>query len=435
MLPPVEDFSSTITRLFKEQSSNGEYKRVLTYTFQVTTDCSLRCSYCYQINKSHDKLSFDTAKKAIDYIFDNVYNEDSIFSYDRNLGIVFDFIGGEPLLEIDLVVQIIEYIERKMIEFDSPWLLTHRYSFSSNGVAYFDPRVQDMLNKYGDLISMAITVDGNKELHDKCRLFPDGSGSYDLAVAAALHQKEKYGEDATKITLCPENISETANAIIHMLELGFSHINSNCVFEEGWNIEHARVFYNELKTISDYVLDNNLEDSCNISLFNKNDFVPFAENDDDQNWCGGTGACVAINYTGNYYPCLRYMESSLGNDQPPLIIGNVDYGIYQTEEEKETLAMFKSITRTSQSPDKCNNCTIAKGCAWCSAYNYQVFGTPNKRATFICIMHKARALGNLYYWKKEAIKKNIKCDFSIIIDDNTAIDIIGEVEWKYLKCL
>ena len=56
------------------------------------------------------------------------------------------------------------------------------------------------------------------------------------------------------------------------------------------------------------------------------------------------------------------------------------------------------ITRRSQSTDECFNCPIAGGCAWCSAYNYQITGTPDKRVTYICVMHKARVLANEYYW-------------------------------------
>ena len=61
---------------------------------------------------------------------------------------------------------------------------------------------------------------------------------------------------------------------------------------------------------------------------------------------------------------------------------------------------LEQITRRSQSTDECYNCPIASGCSWCSAYNYEIYGTPNKRTTFICPMHKARVLANIYYWNK-----------------------------------
>lgn len=94
------------------------------------------------------------------------------------------------------------------------------------------------------------------------------------------------------------------------------------------------------------------------------------------------------------------MESSLGADIKPLIIGNVIDGIATNTEEQERIKELKSITRSSQSPEKCMKCPVASGCSWCSAYNYQKFGTANKRATYICDMHKAASLANTYYWNK-----------------------------------
>lgn len=431
MLPPNPDYSNLIERLFPEESPQGGNKRIVTFTFQVTTECSLCCTYCYQINKGHEMMSWEVAKATIDYIFDAAEKPDTVLSYEKVSGIVFDFIGGEPLLNIDLITQIIEYCEKMFIKRNSPWLFFHKYSFSTNGVAYFDPRVQKLINQYGDLISMGVTVDGHKELHDKCRLFPNGQGSYDFAIKAALDQKDRFNNDSTKITLCPENISETSKAIINMLELGFKHVYSNCVFEEGWTVEHAKTLYSEMKIVSDYILDHDLEDTCSVSLFSEDDFTPLSD-DDTNNWCGGTGSMLAVDYKGNFYPCLRYMESSLGKDRAPLIVGNIHDGAYQTPETKKIETELACVTRQSQSEQKCLDCKIAKGCAWCSGYNYQKFGTVNKRATFICVMHKARALGNWYYWKREAIKKKKKCNFQMNLSENDAIEIIGSDEWKYL---
>ena len=70
--------------------------------------------------------------------------------------------------------------------------------------------------------------------------------------------------------------------------------------------------------------------------------------------------------------------------------------------DNEFLQALSGITRQSQSTDECLNCSVNSGCAWCTAYNYDHYKTPNKRATFICWMHKARVLANYYYWNKLA---------------------------------
>ena len=69
------------------------------------------------------------------------------------------------------------------------------------------------------------------------------------------------------------------------------------------------------------------------------------------------------------------MPNSLGPDVKPLTIGHVDHGIECTCEERDCVKCLKAIDRRTQSTDECFNCPIADGCSWCSAYNYQVFGT------------------------------------------------------------
>lgn len=72
-------------------------------TFIVTKDCQLACKYCYLVGKnSKERMSWDIAKQAIDYILDN---EQSF----QEKSVVWDFIGGEPFLEIELIEKICNY--------------------------------------------------------------------------------------------------------------------------------------------------------------------------------------------------------------------------------------------------------------------------------------------------------------------------------------
>ena len=75
-------------------------------TFQITENCCLNCTYCYQHNKTSNKMTFDIAKNVIDQLLNN-----EIQGYTTNDigGVVLDFIGGEPLMEIELIEKIWEY--------------------------------------------------------------------------------------------------------------------------------------------------------------------------------------------------------------------------------------------------------------------------------------------------------------------------------------
>jgi uncharacterized protein len=145
---------------------------------------------------------------------------------------------------------------------------------------------------------------------------------------------------------------------------------------------------------------------------------------------------ISVDYKGDIYPCIRYMESSLGTDVPPVIIGNVYDGIMHHPEHKECVKCMRAITRLTESSKECLECPIAEGCAECAAYNYQDSGGCwNKRATYICIMHKARALANCYYWNMKYWKHGDLKRFKLWLPDEEALKIISQEELDNLKLL
>ena len=122
-------------------------------TFQVTDDCPMSCTYCYQGNKGHNFMSFDVAKKGVDLLFDMYKKDSDPFINHNTKAIILDFIGGEPLMAIDVIDYICTYFVKKCVELDHPWLYTWRASMTTNGALYFDERVQKFLKKFsGNII-------------------------------------------------------------------------------------------------------------------------------------------------------------------------------------------------------------------------------------------------------------------------------------------
>lgn len=438
-----EQWQDMIARLFPERilGPDGKTKRTervlsQTVTFQVTDDCNLACTYCYQIHKGKRRMSFEIAKKYIDLILSGEKGFSDYINPKISPGIIIEFIGGEPFLEIDLIDKICDYFSNQLIERQHPWATKYVFSICSNGVLYFDERVQRFLRKWNGHISFSVTIDGNKELHDSCRVFPDGRPSYDLAAAAARDWMSRGYYMGSKITIAPENVTFFYDAVKHMVELGYTEINANCVYEKGWKKKHASVLYEEMKRVADYFLEKNLDFDKEYfcSIFDADMFRP-KEDTDLQNWCGGNGVMLSCDPDGYLFPCIRYMESSLGGEQEPYSIGHVDRGICRTECEKCRVECLRKIDRRTQSTEECFSCPIAEGCSWCTAYNYQVFGTPDARATYICIMHKARALGNIYFWNKYYRQHGRKERMKVYIPDEWALEIISQKELNMLKNL
>lgn len=727
----ADSYDDFISRVYNRYNEPMEHS-TRTVTLQVTDSCNLRCKYCYQLNKAQHFLSVEDGKKFLTALLDGDY--DKYAGYDKTTAIIIEFIGGEPLLAIDIIAELSDFFVQELIRRDHKWLKNYVFSICSNGVLYFDPRVQAYIQKHLGHLSFSISIDGNKELHDSCRVFPDGTGSYDKAIAAVRHYRDYYHRDiGSKMTIAPGNIIYVADAVKDLIKNGYTAINLNCVYEEGWTDEHATILYNQLKEIADYLLENNLQDKIYLSMFEENMFHPKAKDDDD-NWCwgartpilttrgykdiedvrvgdlvyteggtiqpvidvkshfadncveikasgafplvatdnhklyalkkiydkypikslrqgdlvrlnmlpkdravavkdelaylighylasgnsnkenafiincrarkvkelievlerlginfdyskkgnkatltlltetvdtkywfnkcawrrvpceilqwndkalksfingfahgcgtlkynkqmiysipnydltidillilrtigykpvckktkdgyeiwhfvvgiankylkrfndsiwtnnltwqkvepqtvynltvandhsyfagsyvssncGGDGSMLAVDWRGDLYPCIRYMESSLNGEQEPMIIGNVNTGIMSNEVECERANCLHCLKRSNQSTDECMNCRVAEGCGWCSGYHYQHFGTVYKRATYICPMHQARSLANVYYWNKVYRLAGENKRFVMFLEKEKALQIISENEWKLLKWL
>lgn len=404
----------------------------------VTHDCNLRCTYCYEHNKNKEnKMSKETATKIIDLLFKEDLNNSRYLNKENAHGIIFDFIGGEPFLEIELISYFMDYFRQKALELNHRWLNNYMINITSNGINYFDKRVQDFLEMNYGRFSLSITVDGNEALHNSCRTFPNGTGSYCFAREALLDVIKKYNQRGTKLTFSKQNISYLYDAIINMIEeFGLNYIFGNCVFEDNWDEKDARIFYYELKKVADYLINNNKYSNTYVHLLNAEIGNPLPLENNNSNWCGGTGNMLAFDTNGEIYPCLRYAPLSIGDKQPKLLLGNLEEGLLHTEKTNKVADMLDSITRESQSTEECLKCPIASGCAWCSAYNYEVFGTPNKRVTNICIMHQARVLAKIYYINNLCNKVNSQeSKMKINIPEEWALKIISKEEFDMLKNL
>lgn len=430
-MPRVMSFTDTFTRMYPEFI--GEDYGIKTITFVVTEDCNLKCSYCYQGCKTKKVMTKEVAKEAIDLLLSNKNN------YINSKGVILDFIGGEPFLEIELMDYIVEYFKYKTLELNHSWGKYYMLGISSNGTLYDNPKVKEFLLKNKNKVSLGITIDGNKELHDTCRLFHDGRPSYDIVIKNAREymkfSNQSFG--TTKLTVAPSNIDYLYKAVKNMHMENILCVHANCVYEEGWNEEHATKLYYQLKQVADYLLNEGYEDELYCSFFDEHIGIALDllnNEDDNRNHCGGTGHMLAIGHDGTFYPCIRYMSYCLPSHREPISIGNLKDGIGIKEKDKSTIDKLQKITLCSQSTEECISCPIARGCGWCSGYNYDYTGDPNKRVTFICCMHKARVLANHYYYMKLLEVKNEDAGYhkTLNLPKEEALKIISEEEYNML---
>ncbi len=391
---------------------------------------------CYETHKCDERMSFETAKKFIDLLFGMDENNHRYVNEQEANGICLDFIGGEPLLEVKLMDKICEYFVLEALRRNHRWATRYMISISTNGVAYFEPAVQHFFKKWGNKVSVGITIDGNKELHDKRRRFADGRPSYDLAAAAFKDAIKRYGYDGTKLTIARANLPYLATAFKDMInEFGVSYIQGNPVFEEEWNNEDANLYYHQIKEVADWLLEDDRWRRIGTSFLDQ--WIGHAlPESDNQNGCGGSMKMLCVDTDGKIYPCVRYSPVSIGEKAAGACVGDVDNGLLATEQQCTFAHCLDCITRRSASTDECWKCPIASGCASCNAWQFDRYGDANHRCTNICPMHKARVMASAYYYNKLwRLTGDESLHFDINIPPELALPIVGKQEYELLLAL
>ena len=100
-------------------------------------------------------MTIEVARNAIDTILQNRKD----FSESA---VTWDFIGGEPFLEIELIDKICDYIKIRMYELNHPWFNKYIFNFSSNGILFNDPRVQEYIQKNKTHVRIGISGDDQR---------------------------------------------------------------------------------------------------------------------------------------------------------------------------------------------------------------------------------------------------------------------------------
>lgn len=397
----------------KENSKPWQSGTGKNITFIVTKDCQLACKYCYLVGKNtKERMSWDVAKQAIDYVLDHEADM-------KEESVIWDFIGGEPFLEIDLIDKICDYLKVEMYRRKHHWFNSYRFSFATNGINYGTEKVQNFIKKNHAHLSIGITIDGTKRKHDLNRIWKteemqrgitpkpeDEKGSYDDVVKNIPLWLEQFPGAGTKVTISSADIPYIKESVLHLYSLGIHEVNINCVFEDVWKEGDDKLFEEQLMQLADAIIDGGYYQDYACSFFTEQMGKPLDCKLDNQNWCGA-GRMLAVDAEGNFYPCTRFAQYSL-RSKKAWIIGNVRDGI-----DKNKLRPFLTLDRCTQSTQECIDCEVASGCAWCQGENYDAADTPTiyQRSTAICKMHKARVRANNYYWNKlyRKLEKEGKC--------------------------
>ena len=339
----------------------------------IAHDCNLACKYCFaeegEYHGKRELMSFEVGKKALDFLVANSGSR-------TNLEV--DFFGGEPLMNFEVVKQLVEY-GRSLEEANNK---KFRFTLTTNGVLLNDEILEFANKEMGNLV---LSLDGRKEVNDRMRPKRGGQGSYDTIVpkfqkAAESRNQMNYYVRGTYT----RNNLDFAKDVIHMADLGFEQISVEPVVAQPTE-DYALREEDIPKLIEQY------DELTAEMIKRRKDGKPFnffhfmidlsggpcvAKR---LSGCGSGTEYLAVAPSGDFYPCHQFVGMK------EFLLGNVDDGIVNTEARDE----FKLCNVYAK--EKCKNCFAKFYCSGgCAANSYNFSGSINGTYEIGCELQKKR---------------------------------------------
>lgn len=185
----------------------------------IAHDCNLRCKYCFastgDFGGGRKLLTAETGRAAIDFLLK--YSKGR-----RNLEL--DFFGGEPLMNFDVVKEVVRYARSKEEEYGKNF----RFTITTNGILLDDDKI-DFINK--EMSNVVLSLDGRREINDALRPSVNGKGSYDIIVPKYQKLVKKRGKEPNSYdqyyvrgTFTKHNL-DFSKDVMHLNELGFDQVS------------------------------------------------------------------------------------------------------------------------------------------------------------------------------------------------------------------
>lgn len=342
----------------------------------ITHDCNLRCKYCFadegKYHGARKIMSLEVAKKAIDFV---------IAHSGPRKNIEIDLFGGEPLIALKEIKEIIKYareqekIHNKVI----------RFTMTTNATLLNEETMEYMDKEMGNIV---LSIDGRKEVNDKARTKVDGSGTYEAILPRIKEMVEKRDKSKSyyvRGTFTRDNI-DFYNDIKHLADLGFKEISVEPVVLPD---EHEMSIRREDLPVIFENYDKLYEDM--LERYEKgNEFKFYHFNIDLQggpcvykriSGCGAGHEYIAVTPDGDIYPCHQF-------------VGNTDFKIGTVFDKDENLnSKIGKGFKNAHIYNKpiCRECWARFYCSGgCQANNYNFNGDMHVPYEIGCEMQKKR---------------------------------------------
>ena len=339
----------------------------------IAHDCNLGCKYCFaEEGEYHGRralMSFEVGKKALDFLVANSGNR---------VNLEVDFFGGEPLMNWDVVKQLVEYGR----SLEKPNNKKFRFTLTTNGILLNDEILEFVNKEMGNIV---LSIDGRKEVHDRMRPFRNGKGSYDLIVPkfqklAESRNQEKYYIRGT----FTRNNLDFSKDVEHFADLGFKQMSIEPVVgddTEPYAIQKEDLpqIFEEYDKLAKFLIKRE-KSGRGFNFFH---FMIDLEGgpcvSKRLSGCGSGTEYLAVTPWGDFYPCHQFVG------QEEFLMGNVDEGITKPEIAEE----FRGCSVYSK--ESCKTCFARFYCSGgCMANSYKFHNTIHDTYEVSCEMERKR---------------------------------------------
>ncbi len=348
----------------------GEIKALCLH---ICHDCNLKCQYCFADegtyhtrNRAH--MSYEVGKNAIDFL---------VQRSGKRHNLEVDFFGGEPLMNFDVVKQIVEYarsIEDKVGKKFS-------FTMTTNCILLSDDKIE-WLNK--EMNNIVLSIDGRQEIHDEVRRTISGKSAFDVIIKNALKLRKVRGDKTYYVrgTYTAKNL-DFAKDVEYLNDIGFDQISMEPVVTniEGLKITEEMLprILKEYEKLAEIYIDRRKTDKW----FNFFHFMIDIESGPcvvkRLTGCGAGCEYLAVTPTGDIFPCHQFAE-------------NKDYYMGNVFDKEINMDISKEFAKNivTQKP-ACDKCPAKYYCSGgCTANNINYAGSMHTPYEITCALERKR---------------------------------------------